>query len=46
MQERGNSLNSIIHRAFVIHMHMQVYLIIVEKVKIQEEHIMYEDEND
>ncbi len=44
MQERGNSLNSVIHHAYVIHMHMQVYLIIVRKVKIQKEHIMHEDE--
>jgi hypothetical protein len=46
MQERGNSSNSIIRHASVIHMHPQVYLIIVRKVKIQKEHIMYEDEND
>jgi hypothetical protein len=46
MQEKGNMSNSIIHHAFVIHMHQQVYLIIVRKVKIQKEHIMYADEND
>lgn len=44
MQERDNSPSLRIHHASVIHMHPQVYLIIVRKIKIEKEHIMYEDE--